>query len=103
MYYLIVYYILWRMSTEKHKKKRGKVLIFLTFLTAYLFQSIIWLLYFSSNSGDSSTFSGHFRCSLLKPEFDKKKASPEGPEMPKYKVNWRKAKEIRNAQFMDNM
>ena len=27
------------------------MLIFLTFLTVYLFQSIIWLLYFSSNSG----------------------------------------------------
>lgn len=26
-------------------------MIFLTFLTVYLFQSIIWLLYFSSNSG----------------------------------------------------
>ena len=40
---------------------------------------------------------------LIQPEFDKEKASPEGPEMPKYKVNWRKAKEIRDAQFMDNM
>lgn len=40
---------------------------------------------------------------MVYPEFDKEKASPEGPEMPKYKVNWRKAKEIRNAQFMDNM
>ena len=40
---------------------------------------------------------------MLKPEFDKEKASSEGPEMPKYKVNWREAKEIRNAQFMDNM
>ena len=40
---------------------------------------------------------------MVIPEFDKEKASPEGPEMPKYKVNWRKAKEIRNAQFMDNM
>jgi hypothetical protein len=36
---------------RKTQKKRGKVLIFLTFLTVYLFQSIIWLLYFSSNSG----------------------------------------------------
>ena len=40
---------------------------------------------------------------MLKPEFDKEKASPEGPEMPNYKVNWREAMEIRNAQFMDNM
>jgi len=40
---------------------------------------------------------------MIYPEFDKEKASPEEPEMPKYKVNWRKAKEIRNAQFMDNM
>ena len=40
---------------------------------------------------------------MIYPEFDKEKASPEGPEMLKYKVNWRKAKEIRNAQFMDNM
>ena len=40
---------------------------------------------------------------MIYPEFDKEKASPEGPEMPKYKVDWRKAKEIRNAQFMDNM
>lgn len=39
----------------------------------------------------------------LAPEFDKEKASPEGPEMPKYKANRRKAKEIKNAQFMDNM
>jgi hypothetical protein len=38
---------------RKTQKKRGKVLIFLIFLTVYLFQSIIWLLYFSSNSGES--------------------------------------------------
>jgi len=42
---------------RKTQKKRGKVLIFLTFLTVYLFQSIIWLLYFSSNSGHKKLFS----------------------------------------------
>ena len=38
---------------RKTQKKRGKMLIFLTFLTVYLFQLIIWLLYFSSNSGEN--------------------------------------------------
>jgi len=33
----------------------------------------------------------------------KGKASPEEPEMPKYKVNQLEAKEIKNAKYIDDM
>ena len=46
-------------------------MIFLTFLTVYLFQSIIWLLYFSSNSGVESWTGGSLHRSFRRSEMER--------------------------------
>ena len=52
-----------------------------------------------------SHFHRQLKGNMIYPEFDKEKASPEGPEMPKYKANWREAKEINSwticSTYMD--